>query len=161
IEHYATLSSIYAVVRNAYSKKVYIDKAFQKKTNELVQKHIGVVGLEQISEFIKIDADTVRIIKEQQGGESTKVINLIKSIQKSADENTGDPFLFAMAERAKAVQESFEDRQVNTADALAELLRELERDEARKQEQAAKGIDGLTYFVFRHLTEHQIPNPEA
>ena len=41
IDQYATLSAIYAVVRNAYSKKVYVDRAFQKKTNELVQKHIG------------------------------------------------------------------------------------------------------------------------
>jgi type I restriction enzyme R subunit len=31
IEDYATLSSIYAIVRNAYAKKVYADKAFQKK----------------------------------------------------------------------------------------------------------------------------------
>ncbi len=38
---YSTLSAIYAVVRNAYAKKVYVDRAFQKKTNELVQKHIG------------------------------------------------------------------------------------------------------------------------
>ena len=41
IEPYSTLSAIYAVVRNAYSKRVYVDRAFQKKTNELVQKHIG------------------------------------------------------------------------------------------------------------------------
>ena len=32
IDQYATLSSIYAVVRNAYAKTVYVDRAFQKKT---------------------------------------------------------------------------------------------------------------------------------
>ena len=41
IDDYATLSGIYAVVRNAYARQVYVDRAFQKKTNELVQKHIG------------------------------------------------------------------------------------------------------------------------
>jgi hypothetical protein len=41
IDPYSTLSSIYAVIRNAYAKKVYVDKAFQKKTNELVQQHDG------------------------------------------------------------------------------------------------------------------------
>lgn len=41
IDSYSTLSAIYAVVRNAYTKRVYVDRAFQKKTNELVQKHIG------------------------------------------------------------------------------------------------------------------------
>src|SRR5205085_1226925 len=41
IDQYATLSAIFAVVRNAYTKKVYVDRAFQKKTNQLVQEHIG------------------------------------------------------------------------------------------------------------------------
>ena len=44
INDYTTLSSIYAVVRNAYAKTVYVDKAFQRKTNELVQKHIDTDG---------------------------------------------------------------------------------------------------------------------
>jgi len=38
IEDYTTLSSIYAVVQNAYAKKVYVDHAFQTKTKELVSK---------------------------------------------------------------------------------------------------------------------------
>ena len=43
IDNYATLSGIYEVVRNAYARRVYVDRAFQKKTNELVQRHIGAV----------------------------------------------------------------------------------------------------------------------
>ena len=41
IDDYTTLSSIYAVVRRRTRRRVYVDKAFQRKTNELVQKHIG------------------------------------------------------------------------------------------------------------------------
>jgi type I restriction enzyme, R subunit len=67
-----------------------------------------------------------------------------------------------MAERAKVVQESFEDRQVSTGDALAELLEEVERNEERKKEQAAKGLDGLTQFVLSKLQEEGgVPNAEA
>jgi len=47
--------------------------------------------------------------------------------------------MVALAERAKAVHESFEDRQTTTAEALAELLKELEANEKRKKEQAARG----------------------
>ena len=161
INDYTTLSSIYAVVRNAYAKKVYVDKAFQKKTRELVQKHIGADGLEAVTEFVVIDAETIELIKKQKGGDGTKVINLIKSIEKAAEEDSNDPFLVAMAERAKVVQESFEDRQVSTGDALAELLEEVERNEERKKEQAAKGFDGLTYFVLSKLQEQGVPNAEA
>ena len=45
-----------------------------------------------------------------------------------------------MSERANAVQESFEDCQTDTAEALQELFKEIERNEQRKQEQAEKGF---------------------
>ena len=39
IDNYTTLSAIYDVVRNAYSKKVYVDRGFQKKTNAGAKAH--------------------------------------------------------------------------------------------------------------------------
>jgi len=161
IDDYASLSAIYAVVRNAYSKKVYVDKAFQKKTNALVQEHIGTGKLEQVTEFVKIDAETIELIKQRGGGNGTRVINLVKSIERAAEEESDDPFLIALADRAKAVQESFEDRQLSTADALAALLLAIEKNEQRKKDQALKGVDALTFFVFEKLTEEGISNPDA
>ena len=161
IDDYRTLSSIYAVVRNAYAKMVYVDRAFQAKTNDLVRTHIGAtMAADKRAEFVAIDKSTIETIKESQKGDATKVINLVKSIEKTAENNSDDPFLVALAERAKIVQESFEDRQTSTADALAELLKEIEKNEQRKKEQAAKGLDGLTYFVLCKLTDDQIANPE-
>ena len=40
IDDYTGLASMYAVVAKAYTKQVYVDRAFQRKTNELVQKHV-------------------------------------------------------------------------------------------------------------------------
>jgi type I restriction enzyme R subunit len=139
IDPYTTLSSVYAVVRNAYAKKVYVDKAFQKKTNELVQQHVGALMVaESPAEYVTIDKATIETIKQRDDGKATKVINLVKSIEKAAEENSDDPFLVALSERAKAVQESFEDRQTSTANALSDLLKEIEKNEQRKKEQAAK-----------------------
>ena len=59
------------------------------------------------------------------------------------------------------MQESFEDRQTTTADALASLVAEIEKNEQRKKDQAAKGLDALTYFVLCKLTDDGIPNPET
>ncbi len=160
IDDYATLSSIYAVVRNAYTKKVYVDRAFQKKTNELVQRHVGTDRLEHITDFVEIDAETIELIKKQKGGDGTKVINLVKSIEKSAEEQSDDPFLIALSERAKAVQESFEDRQTETAEALDELFKEIERNEQRKKEQAEKGFDELTFFVYSTLLDEGVNEAE-
>jgi len=145
----------------AYAKKVYVDRAFQKKTNELVQKHIGTTELKQVNEFVEINAETIELIEKQSGGDNTRVINLVKSIQKAAEDESGDPFLIALSDRAKSVQESFEDRQLSTADALAELIKAVEKNEQRRQEQAAKGLDSLNYYLLTTFTDAGLPNPET
>ena len=101
------------------------------------------------------------MIAAKEEGKATKVINLVKAIEKSAEEQSDDPFLVAMAERARAVQEAFEDRQSTTEKALEDLLAEVAKNEQRKKAQAEKGLDGLRYFVLCKLTEDGIPNAEA
>jgi type I restriction enzyme R subunit len=161
IDGYATLSSIYHIVRKAYTKRVQVDRDFQYKTHQLVQQQVGSHGVDAVGDRVEINADTIELIKNQQGGDGTKVINLVKSIEKLADEQSDDPYLIAMAERARTVQESFEGRQASTTQALETLLEEVETNEVRKKEQAEKAFDGLTYFVYRSLLDAKIENAEA
>jgi len=161
LDDFTTLSAIYDIVRKAYTKRVMVDRDFQKKTNALVQEHVGGYTTDGPLDLIKIDGTTLELIRKKRGGEGTKVINLIKSIQKAAEDQSDDPFLIAMAERAKAVQESFEQRQTATEDALDQLLQEVGRNEERKKEQAEKGFDGLTFFVYRTLLDAKIANAEG
>lgn len=162
IEDYGTLSALYNVVRKAYTKTIQVDRDFQKKTNELVQKHIGIAAsyIKRVDEGIPLNEQTIEYIAEQKSGDATKIINLVKSIEKKAADESGDPYLIAMAERARAVQEGFENRQETTAEALAKLLKEVETNEQRKKEQAEKGFDGLTYFVYRTLLDAGINKAE-
>jgi type I restriction enzyme R subunit len=161
IDAFTTLSAIYAIVRKAFTTTVSVDREFQRKTNALVQEHISSLQASAPLDPVLINSETIELIKARQGGDGTKVINLVKSIEKFAEENSDDPFLLAMAERARLVQESFEQRQTSTSEALAELLTQVEQNEARKQEQAEKGFDGLTFFVYRTLLEAKVNNPEA
>jgi type I site-specific deoxyribonuclease, HsdR family len=161
MDDYATLSSIYEVIRKAYSQRVYVDKALQRKTDELVQKYIDTTAIATVTDFVEINAQTLEVIQAKQGGETTKVINLIKSIGKSAEENSDDPFLIAMAERAKTVQDNFENLQINTQEALETLLKEINQNEQRKKQQAERGFDSLTFFVYQTLEEAGINNPES
>ncbi len=160
LEDYATLSAIYIVVRKAYTKQLDADREFQRKTSELVQQHIDTERIKQVTQIVEINPKTIKLIKEKGDGYNTKVINLIKSIEKIAEESSDDPYLIGMAERAKAVQESYEDRQTSTAEALENLTKEIERNEQRKREQAEKGFDGLTYFVYSTLLDAGITAPE-
>src|SRR5215470_8732541 len=161
IDDYTAVASIYAVVAKAYTKQVYVDKAFQRKTNALVQKHVTSSSIAAVTDFVAINADTIDLIRQKHGGDDTKVINLIKSIEKTAEEESGDPFLIAMSDRAKQVQESYEDRQTSTQDALDELFADIKQNEQRKKEQAEKGYDSLRYFVFTTLQEAGVKDAEA
>jgi type I restriction enzyme, R subunit len=138
-----------------------VDKAFQRKTNELVQKHVTLSPIAAVTDFVALNEQTMDLIKEKHGGDDTKVINLIKSIEKTAEQESGDPFLIAMADRAKQVQERYEDRQTSTQEALDELFAEIKRNEQRKKEQAEKGYDSLRYFVFTLLQESGIKNADG
>jgi type I restriction enzyme R subunit len=161
IEAYTSLCAIYAVVRKAYARTITVDREFQRKTSALVQEHISTLGIEEPAELVAITSDTIELIKGLRNGGPRKVINLVKSIEKAAQEQSDDPYLIAMAERARLVQEKFELRQTTTSEALDQLHAELRDNEARKQEQAAKGFDGLSFFVYRSLLASNITNPEA
>ena len=161
METYRTLTAIFQIVRKAYAKRIQTDREFQRKTAMLVREQVSSYGVESLEGLIEINADTVELIKKRQGSDGTQVINLIKSIEKVAEEGSDDPYLIAMAERARAVQESFESRQSSAAEALEDLLQEVDRNEARKKEQTEKSFDGLTYLVYRSLSDAGIKNAEA
>ena len=151
IDSYSSFAAMYQVVRKAYTKKVYVDKEFMRKTGDLVKEKVEAYGLQPVNEVIEINEKTIEIIKNKTGGDNTKIINLIKSIEKYADEQSDDPFLIAMAERAKIIQESYEDRQTATNEALEELLNEIRKNEERKKEQEKLKLDSLTYFFHKEL----------
>ena len=118
-----------------------------------MQKHVTSSPIAAVTDFVAINEETIDLIKQKHGGDDTKVINLIKSIEKTAEEESGDPFLIAMADRARAIQEGYEDRQSSTQEALDELFAEIKRNEQRKRQQAEKGYDSLRYFVFTTIRE--------
>ena len=161
METYGTVTAIFRIVRKAYAKRIQADREFQRKTAMLVREHVSSYGVESLEGLIEINADTVDLIKQRKSGAGTQVINLIKSIEKVAEEGSDDPYLIAMAERARAVQDSFESRQSSAAEALEELFREVDKNEARKKEQTEKSFDGLTYFVYQSLLDAGIKNAEA
>jgi len=161
IDGYTTLTAIYDIVRKAYTKKVYVDRDFQRKTEELVKRNVATSGVEEAGQAFVIDGRTIEAVKASKRGKANKVINLIKSIEKHAEENSDDPVLLAMADRARSIQERFEARQEDTEKLLDELFKELEREKARKEEQAEKGFDGLTYFVYRSLMDAEVKNAEV
>jgi len=160
IDDYTTFSSIYQVVRNAYAKRIQVDREFQRKTNELVQSKISGISPTFNNEFFEINEETIQKIKDSKENDNTRVINLIKSIEKIAEEESDDPFLIGIKERAEQVEENYENRQVSTQEALDEIRKLFEEDIRRRKEQSEKGFDGLTFFIYRLLLDKEIKNSD-
>ena len=160
IEDYTMVSAIYKIVRNAYAKRILVDREFQRKTNELVQNTITGTTPAFENEFFEINEHTIKKIKDTQDNDNTRVINLVKSIENIADKESDDPFLIGIKERAEAVQERYENRQMSTQEALDEIRKLYEEDVERRKEQAEKGFDGLTFFIYRTLLDKKINNAE-
>lgn len=118
------------VVRKAYTKGVPIDREFLRKTSQLLQKHIGGTMETPGADYMGINRTTLDTIRQRDDGKATKVINLIKAIEK-AEEKSDYPFLRAMADRAKAVQEALEARQDSTEKAVEHLFSALTKNEER------------------------------
>ena len=117
IGDFTTLSSVYAVVRNAYTRTVYVDKAFQKKTNELVQKTCwGFDDCRTICRNLSrptkrplIRSDSA--MKEKPRGSST----LLNPLRNGRGEQRR-PISCRSGGTGQVVQEGFEDRQTTTAE---------------------------------------------
>ena len=67
IDNYTTLSAIYQIVRNAYARRIQVDREFQRKTNELIQNKVGMSNLAQVNEFFEINEETIKKIQEYSG----------------------------------------------------------------------------------------------
>lgn len=156
IEPYTTFSAIYKVVRNAYAKRVHVDREFQRKTNELVHRKVVGSYPEFKNEYFEINEETIEYIKGKNENNNTKVINLIKSIEKRADEVLDDPYLIGIKERAELVEEKYENRQISTQEALDEIKKLFEDDVKRRKKQVEMGFDGLTYFIYSKLLDKGI-----
>ena len=53
---------MYAVVAEAYTRQVYVDRAFQRKTNEQVRKHATSSPIAAVTDFVAINAETIEAL---------------------------------------------------------------------------------------------------
>lgn len=161
IDKYTTLSSMYHVVRNAYATSISIDREFQKKTQALVQEYIESSPIKLGTEIYKIDEEGIALIKERQEPDEVKIINLIKSIQKLAEEKSNDPVLISVKERAEDILEAYSLRQITTQDTLKKLLDLVTDETDRKKKQGEEGLSDIGWFLKTVLVDEGVVEEKA
>ncbi|MGD0596788.1 MAG: HsdR family type I site-specific deoxyribonuclease [Sedimentisphaerales bacterium] len=161
LDDYRFLSEIYAIVRNAFAKRINVDREFLRKTNQLVRDTIDIDKVQGGFDIFEIDGTALKKIQDKSKQGNVKVINLIKSIEKYVQENSGDLSLIPLAVRAQEIEERYEDRQEETQKVLDELSALLESELKRKKEQQAKGFDGLASFINTVLVDRKIKDTDG
>lgn len=160
IERYNRLADLYLMVRNAYGKKTTFYGDIAHKTETLIRESTTSYGLNPTTKTVEFDAAALKALKEKGGSDNAKVINLIKSLERSAsDRGAKEPYLISIAERAEAVMDALEDRQVSTTDAMEQIealmVEKLKAEKARQE----SGLDPETFEIFWFLQQEKLSNP--
>lgn len=162
IDDYLKLSYLYSIIRNAFSKRIILDKELMKKTSELVRGHVTSKEITSTVKIYEINDKTLKALKEDDKPENVKVINLRKSILKFIDENQDEqPYLIPIGEKAQAVIEFYDDRRITTLDALRKLEEIINEINHAKKEQAEKDFDVNTFTIYWLFKKSGIEKPDV
>ena len=154
IADYQALATLYGLIRNAHSDRIYVDKELTAKTRELLQVHTESHLFELPDAVYELQADTLQKIDQSDTSDTVKVQNLRKALHRTvADESKSKPFLISIGDRAEAVAEAYENRQVATQDVLAEFRKLVEEYARAARESDHLDLDDNTFAVYTVLKE--------
>ena len=161
IGDYQALASLYGLIRNAYADRIYVDKELTAKTQELLQQHTGSDPFALPGSIQELNANTLREVGNSDVSDKVKVLNLRKILHKTiTEEGQSKPFLISIGERAEALTEKYENRQLTTQEALAayrELVDECERASSEQTEMSLDDNGYAVYMVLKEFAEEITP----
>ena len=152
IDDYQSLASLYGLIRNAYADRSYVDKELTAKTRELLQRHTESDQFALPGSIQELNANALREIKQSYASDKVKVLNLRKILHKTVtEESRSKPFLISIGERAEALTEAYENRQLTTQQALTEFEKLADEYAQASSERAQMNLDENAYAVYTVL----------
>jgi len=161
LDNYRNLSILHQIVRNAFGKYIVPCADIAKKTESLVRESVTAYGLTNTMPLVKIDEKTLDVLKSSKSSTSSKIINLGKGlIQTVIDQGEEQPFLVPIGERAEAILEAYDDRQIETQAALRQLESLLNEYLQSRRESEKSGLDMNTFTILWILKQVGAKQPE-
>ena len=154
IGNYQALASLYGLIRNAYADRIYVDKELTAKTRQLLQQHTSSDRFALPGSIQALNANTLREVGNSDVSDKVKILNLRKILHKMVtEEGRSKPFLISIGERAEALTEAYENRQLTTQGALAAYRALVEECERASSERKRMNLDENAYAVYTVLKE--------
>ena len=124
------------------------------KTRQLLQEHTESELFELPNAIYELGISALQEMDQSDATDKVKVLNLRKALhQKVTDEGKSKPFLISIGERAEAVAEAYENRQLATQDVLAEFRKLAEEYAHAARESDQLGLDENTFAVYTVLKD--------
>lgn len=159
IDKVRSLTELYALIRNAYSDRVYIDRELTSKTKALLQHHTqgdttGIPG-----EIHELGPEQLAALKQSENSDDTKIINLRKALARVASEkSSSQPYLVTIGERAEELTKQYEDRQLITQEALRLFLELADEYVEADAEREKLNVDPNTFALHMVLKQYDGAN---
>ncbi|KAA0225355.1 HsdR family type I site-specific deoxyribonuclease [Fimbriimonadia bacterium ATM] len=158
LAEYDELIRVYLIVKEAYDPGTPTDRELLRKTIDLVHKHTEAGEISPPLEVVPLDENALDQLSGSSKPDIIKVFNLVKTIEEEVRlHEATEPYLGSIGELAQVVVERFQQRQIETEEALKQL-RELFRDIMRARKASKEeGLGRLAFAVFWELQRLGIP----
>ena len=116
----------------------------------------GIIAGKLVGVIVK---KILEAIKDNKSSKTSKIINLFKSIEKTvSDDGDNHPYLKPIGDRAEAIQDAFDNRQITTQGALKKIEKLIHEMVKARKEQGKTGFDKNTFAVYWTLKQEGIKN---
>ncbi len=152
LEDYLALAELYGQIRNAYSAHAYVDRELTAKTRELLRRQSSSTRLEPPGAIHELGVKELAALRDSSVDDHVKILNLSRILaQTAATESGAQPFLISIGERAEALRQRYEDRQLETQQALAQFVLLGQECVDAEAERKKLGVDDNTFAIISVL----------
>jgi len=158
IDNYKALSSLYLIIKNAFSLKPEISYDFMEKTELLVRDNVETY-MEDLNKDVMLNEDVINSIKKSKDKSRAKVINLIIQII-NVSSDIEKPHLISIKERAEYILEQYENKQLTTEEVIKEIEKLYESYKDEEKEYKEKNMDKEIFRVYWILKNQGLKDAE-
>ena len=161
IDDFGALGAIYRLLRASYEPSLDLARGFLRKTEGLVQSLTEAGEILDPAKVYELGEGALQAIAESDKPETVKVFNLVKLLERLTHEgSTAAPHLIPIGQRAQEIIAAFEQRQIDTRDALSELEQLLGEVSEAKAEQEKSDLSPESFAVYWLLDRKKIPHAD-
>lgn len=154
VETYKRLADLYTTVRGAYRPKGGSITDLAHKTRRLIEQSATQSGLGRLTKSVTFDVKTLEALRSQPGSDEGKVFNLVRGLQKEADEDpNAAPVLQPLKDRAERILEDLEQRKTTGLAAMDLLAALAAEKEAAMKAARESGLSAKAFSVFWALRD--------